>query len=212
MTSEVPDRMSCCKMGKVACKYGLQKYLSQELRGEWESASGASLRDLAQKFNYRVLRTKIADAGETPLEGEVKDIYESLRSTDEMRSANKRAKKRLAEYGVDGDEIRDDFVSYRTVDRHFKNCEERTRDKIQASDTDTIESAVDRIRALEKRLQIVSDKTLEDLANAERIPLGKFEVTVNSRVTCNECENQFSISKAIRSGCPVCNNADAEMD
>jgi len=212
MATGVPERMSCCKIGRVAYKYSLQQYLSQELGNEWKSPNGASLRDIAQKFNYRVLRTKIADAGATPLEGEVEDIYESLREKEDMKAAKKRAKKRLAEYGVDGDEICGDFVSYKTVDRHFKNCENRTRDNIQISDADAVESAVDRIRALEKRLQLVSNKTLEDLANTDRIPLDDFEVVVNSRVTCNECKNQFSISKAIQSGCSVCNDGDTEMD
>ncbi|MDY6779686.1 MAG: DUF4393 domain-containing protein [Halobacteria archaeon] len=77
----------------------------EELRAEWLSDDGASLRALETRFNERVLDSAMERAGETPLDGTVENLYRLLTDDEVSSGEYTQAKYRLVRLGVDVDSL-----------------------------------------------------------------------------------------------------------
>lgn len=172
-----------CKLGRVADKWDLHP-ATRALVTAWQD-DGESLRSLAGTFNRRLLGRAMAEGGTTPLDGEVGNYYRLLTGDDVSRGMVTQAEHRLAEYGVDVDSIRDDFVSYQTVNRHLKDCVGlREADRTDPLD---VAAAKDRVYSLRHRTREVTEQTLAQLDGTEDQPFDDFEVYVEISARCNEC-------------------------
>ena len=70
-----------CKVSRVAAAQGLAG-VHGELERRWGADSDASVRELAESFNRRVLRSGVERSGRTPLDGEIDNLYRLLTDDD----------------------------------------------------------------------------------------------------------------------------------
>ena len=197
------DPSSCCKVGRVAARYGFVPDLDRFGR-VWADPDGASLRELARQYNRAVVRNALREAGERPVDGEAANVHALLAGEREAsEGAVRRLEDRLERDGVDPAALRDDFVSYRTIDRHFKTCEGRERDDATGGE-DPQAAGLARIRRLRRRLEAVTEGTVSDLAAAGHLDSGEFDVVVDLQAVCPECGTRTPVGTVIEEGCPVC--------
>jgi len=206
----------CCKYGRLAEKYDLEKYLGS-LGDEWERDNGRGVRPLAAMFCRRVVRTKLIRRGIVPFEGEVQSFYAALNSDDDgMEKEHGRVERRLREYELDPEQLRAELPSARHYHRHLTECEQRDAPEPDITTEQGPEIARDRIRQLQHRMQKVADKSLTDLARADHLDTEDYTVTVSVDVECPTCTRHIPITTAIADGCPRCrpNNtvSDAHRD
>jgi len=203
--------MACCKAGDVAAKYGFREQLDEELGKKWELDDGPGLRRLAQEFNVLVIDSSLLNAGRPALEGEPEMFYELL-TDDEIEDAERaRVRQRLEDYGTDPNELTGDFISYRTIDRHFKNCTDRERSP--TSDPITVKESLDRIRALRGRLERVAEKSLAEVGSQadNSTNLEAIDIFVQIDAVCEECNTRASLRTLLADGCR-CSDATTDSD
>lgn len=191
-----------CKVGRVAEAYGLTG-IDEDLvdRRTGASGEGWSLRDLADYFNQSVLRRALEDADTTPLEGEVENIYRLLTDDDVSEGMRVRTGKRLEREGVDFEDVEGSFVSHPTMGRHLRDClgVESSRSKGRGDPT---EAARERIFKMLTRAERVVENTFDGLAAGGHVTAGSLAVTVDVRVTCEDCGVHGDVSSFLaRGGC-----------
>lgn len=187
-------------MGRVIEDFGLTD-LNGELadRRTGEAGRPSSLRDLVDYFNREVLREAIRDAGGTPLDGEVQNMYRLLTDDDVSNGARLRVRKRLERGGVDLDAVEGSFVSHPTMGRHLEDCLDVEKPRTTEN---RVERAKRRLFKIQNRAEAVSENTLDGLASARCIAAGDLAVTVDVQVTCEECGVYEEIGAFIdRGGC-----------
>lgn len=194
-----------CKVGRVADGRGLDG-LDDELVRRRED--GASLRDLADAVNRRVLEAALEAAGVDDrgdelfgaVEGEraVEAVYEALAGgTEPARAA--RVRTRLEQHGVDVDALEDDWVTHPTVRRHLREClgVDTAREP-----TITVEDAVDTVEWARARAAGVVERTFERLGATDLVRTGDLDVTVALQLTCEDCGNTYRPRELLdRGGC-----------
>lgn len=194
----------CCKAGRVAANYGITDYLDETLADQWSATDGPGLRTLANQFNKSILETALTESGDTPLEGEADVIYDQL-TADRDGSAS-RVERRLEKKDIDPNSLRDSFISYKTIDRHFKNCIDRER---ETTDPMSKTDAINRLRALNRRVEKVAEKTLDEVDTHSSIGFEDPAVSASVTVVCSECGERKSFTTAVKDGC-ACTDAGDE--
>jgi len=192
----------CCKAGRVAAQYGFDDNLEEDLGAQWEADNGPGLRKLADQFNVRVVKDALVDASEPFLNGEPELLYELLAGDDVREAERSRVERRLEAMGIDPGELTDDFISHRTIDRHFKSCTDRQRES--TSDAVDADQVRDRIAALKHRLEQVTEKSIAEVHGGEQ----DRSVMVQVNVVCSGCNQRRSAREFIEHGCEC--NEDAE--
>jgi hypothetical protein len=195
------DTDDCCKAGRVASEYGCEETLDGDLGAQWEADDGPGLRRLARQFNRGVIGAALLQSGNPALEGEAELLYGLLTGDGVEEAERSRARRRLDERGIDADKLVEDFVSYRTIDRHFKNCTGRERST--SPDTLAPADALDRINALKRRLEQVSKKSIAEVRAADGPggESGDVDVYIRLTVVCPECNEQLTAQEVLREGC-----------
>jgi hypothetical protein len=191
----------CCKAGEVAAKYGFGQKLADELGTQWEDEDGPGLRKIAKEFNHLVIDHALLDSGEPSLEGEARLLYRLLTDDSVTDAERARAHNRLESYGLDVDGVRDDFISYRTVDRHFQNCTDRERDL--STDPVTADAALDRVNALKRRLERVTQKSISQVDRHANLGTDdtSIDTFVDVNVACTDCGERMSLHSLFEGGC-----------
>lgn len=189
-------------MGRVIQEFdldGLNDELVTRRRGDGDDP--ASLRDLTEFFNQTVVRSALDRADESPLEGEVENTYRLLTDDDVSSGMRVRVRKQLEGDGVDLDALEDGFVSHPTIGRHLADCL-----GVEPSRTsgDRVETARERIFKMQSRAEAVISNTLAGLASASHVAAGELSVTVDARVTCEECGVHGEVAEFIRRGGCAC--------
>jgi len=190
------EEKACCKAGRTAAKYGFSDFLDGTLAEEWAAMDGPGLRTIASRFNKRVIEVTLIEQGEPPLEGEEDLIYDQLTADGDNQSD--RVERRLEKNGIDPNRLKEDFISYKTIDRHFKNCtdlERETTDPLDRAD------AIDRVRAMNRRVEKVAENTLSELNERASLGFEDPEVSASVTVACPECDERKSFTAAIKHGC-----------
>ncbi|WP_224337621.1 rod-determining factor RdfA [Haloprofundus halobius] len=210
-TDDGPERPNS-KVARVIKAYDLGPEFGQRLERLWtgEGERRHSLRDLADRFNRRVLEAAMTAAGASTLDGEVENVYRLLTDDEVSSGMRTEARVRLEREGIDIDSVERDFVTYQAIRSYLK--EYRGAEYERSSDADRVENATQSIQRLRSRAATVTEGNLEQLQGNEHITLGEFRLLVEMSVLCEECGAQYGIDDLLeRGGCdcqPDSSNAD----
>jgi hypothetical protein len=194
------------KVERVIEAYGLDG-LGDELEQRWTGATGEreSLRSLADRFNRRVLRTALDEAGASPLDGEVENTYRLLRGDDVSPGMRTEVRRQLERSGVDLDSVESDFVSHQAIHTYLR---EHRGAELEAEEESRVEKEAQTIRRLQGRTSVVTESGLTRLSNASDITVGEFDVLVDVQVYCSDCGSQYEAVELIERGGCDCERED----
>ncbi|SIR64560.1 hypothetical protein SAMN05421858_3093 [Haladaptatus litoreus] len=189
------------KVERVISDYQLDD-MGETLETYWtgEADEQYSLRELADFFNRAVLRTALEQANASLLSGEVENTYRLLTDTTVSSGIRAETENSLAREGIDVERLKRDFVSHQAIHTYLT----KYRDVSHESETDDAEThrekATDTIRRLQNRTVAVTETTLENLRNTERIALSDFDVLSDVRVVCNSCGRSYPVDDLLEAG------------
>lgn len=197
------------KVARVIDKYDLSG-LGEEIEASWtnDDEERRSLRELANYFNKQVLQAAMERAGMSPLEGEAGNTYRLLAGNDVSGGARRSAEKSLEREDIDPEELRRDFVSHQAIYTYLTKYRGVSRPSESEPDETQMEKDARTIRRLKNRVVAVTEKTVENLRDTERLTLGDFDVLVNVRVYCNDCGTQRAVSDLFAAGGCECQPDD----
>lgn len=191
------------KVARVIRERGIDA-IGDEIVQQWqtEGADGASVRELTESFNKRLLKDTLVESGVIPLEGEVETIYQQLVGNENGSAKSLQVRNRLDTAGIDGDALKQEFVSHQTMYRYLTDV----RGVEKQTSTPTLqqrkESVTASVRKLQNRLSSVVTSNLETLAKRERFHVGDIDVTVSVTVTCQTCQTSKGLFDIIAdNGC-----------
>ena len=157
-----------------------------------------SLRALADWFNTRVLEATLEENGETPLEGEVDNLYRLLTDDDASAGSRTQAERTLERVGVDPKDLRADFLTHQTIYTYLTKRRNVSRED---NETDPVEAAERRVQGLLGRTQAVAEESLGRLAG-DQLQIGNAEVYADVTVYCSDCGQTFEFVDLLeRGGC-----------
>jgi hypothetical protein len=179
------------KIERVADRYGLTG-LGDELTERWTGDSGEreSLRTLAEDVNRRLVAAALDAAGVHTVDGEVENYLRILTSDEVTEGTRTEVRKALAAEGVDVERLRADIVSYQSVYNYLVDHRGVTRS--DESDEGSPERGLRTIRKLQSRAQTVTATIVDRLVSNDVVSLGRYDVTVDVRVTCLDCDTRFT--------------------
>ncbi len=184
---------SCgCKLGRITAEYGLDR-LNDELVTSWTGTGEEqySTRELATQVNQRVLEAALESAGVTVKDGEVENTYRLLTDDDVTSGTRVQTQNELEREGVPIDDVESDFVSHQTVYNHLTKCLEASL--AEPDDEERIERGLEKLGALQNRTAAVTDDTIAQLDRNDAIEIGEFDVLVSVTVTCQDCQEQYTV-------------------
>jgi hypothetical protein len=200
--AETTDDRPSSKVAHLIEEYDLDG-LGAELEARWtgDGVERSSLRDLADRFNRRLLEQALLEAGMNTLESDVETIYEHLTSDDVSTGVRMDTHNRLDRNGIDPGELERDFVTYQAIRTYLK--EWRGAEYEQLSDADKIAKDRESIQRLMTRTLSVTEDRIEKLRETGRVDIEAFEVVLDAQVLCRACGTQQSIGEFFDSGgCP----------
>lgn len=188
-----------CKIGRQMDAYGLQGLNDDVLRRREE---GASLRDLAEFVNVRILEAAM-DASDADVAGDAGSVYAAL--TDDSISTEKRVNTidQLNDVGIDVKALEGDFVSYQSVRYHLQKCLDMDTGR---QGVETIEEGREVIEWARTREENIIGRTLSRLQRIGAIAGGDLRTNSTVTVECTECESTYTIEEFLDRG--VCECSD----
>jgi len=189
------------KVARLIDEYSLTEF-GRELESMWlgRGRERESLRSLADRFNQTLLLSALRDAGMDVIDGEAQNYYRLL--TDDDVTAGKRveARNRLAQNGVDIDQITEEFVTYQAIRHYLTEVREVSYEGAEKTEqVDHQRSVIDR---LQSRVETVVRDTVDRMSNTEALSIGSYRVFVSVDILCQDCGGQFSIGSLLaRGGC-----------
>ncbi|WP_338742179.1 rod-determining factor RdfA [Haloplanus salilacus] len=190
------------KVARLLEKYDLGVAFGDELERRWtaDGEERESLRDLADRFNRRLLERALLSAGASTVDGEIENLYRLLTADDVSSGMRTEARTRLERDGVDVDGLERDFVSYQAIRSYLTEYRDAEYDSPSASDR--VRSVRETIQRLRSRLRSVTEGSLERLQSTDRLTLGTFRLFVDVDVLCEDCGSQYGIVELLeRGGC-----------
>lgn len=190
------------KVARLLVDYDLGDSFGARLEALWtsETEERMSLRDLADHFNRRLLENAMTATDMSTVDGEVGNLYRLLTADDVSSGMRLEARTRLERNGVDIDQLERDFVTYQAIRSYLK--EYRGAEYEKTSDADRIENVTNTIQRLRARLRSVTEGSLEQLRDTERLSLGDFRLFIDIDVLCEDCGAQYSVLDLLeRGGC-----------
>lgn len=198
---ESADQDCECKVGRVASRYGLAE-LATDLGRRWQGHTGeqSSLRELATALNRRVLGAAMADAGLSPVDGEVANAHRVLTDDDVSSGVRTELRNRLAREGVDVEAVEAAFVSHGTVHSHLRDCLGLAAPTATGPPDERRDRAADTVAALRNRTAAVTRNSLERLRDDDAMALSGFDVLVEVTVTCEACGRVHTAGSLLDAG------------
>lgn len=204
-----PGEESGGRAGKVARLVDEYDFdcLGAEFERRW-TANGderASLRDLADAFNRRLLARHLSDAGVSTLAGEPTALYRLLTDDDVGAAERTQARRRLEREGVDVAVLRDEFVSYQAIRTYLTDDRGVEYEDATDAESDPVAAATDTIGRLRSRLASVTRTRLEAARRADAVDLDEYDVSVAVRVACRDCGREVAVETLLADGgcdCP----------
>lgn len=195
-----------CKVGRLIEANGLDG-LGDELVERWTAPDGerSSLRELADRFNRRLLAAALAEAGVDTIDGEVENTYRLLTDDDVSIGVRTEVRNRLARQGIDVEELEGDFVSHQAIHTYLTKYRDAALERREAGPEARRERERETIRRLESRTSAVTRDSLERLRDGGHLRLGDPDVLVDVRVFCADCGADFAVDELLRRGgcdCP----------
>lgn len=189
------------KVQRVIEAYDLTGF-GEELENRWlgDGRERQSLRDLADEFNRRVLEAAMSNHGMSVLDGEADNVYRLLQDDDVSPASRTRIRSSLEREGIDVDDLQSDFVSHQAIHTYLTKHRGVSREDIDEGDR--LEKGTQTIQRLQSRTSAVTENTLSRLRDSDDISLGEFDLLVDMRVICSECETQYDVIELLeRGGC-----------
>ncbi|MFD1632978.1 rod-determining factor RdfA [Haloplanus ruber] len=195
---ERADDADGCKIDDVCARRGLSTLPERLVRRR--RTADDSLRDLERFFNREVLTAAMRAAGMELLDDEAANVYRLLTGDDVSDAARTEARDRLTRAGVDVARLRADFVTYGTVRTHLRGCAGVDTSRASASvDEHTV---TDTVLGLCGRTEAVAERELSRLAETTALETGDLSVSVDARVTCTDCGEDYRLLRLLeRGGC-----------
>lgn len=190
------------KVARLIMKYSLGSEFGDELEERWtaDGPERESLRKLANRFNERLLEAAVTDAGMTPVDGEVANLYRLLTDEDVSSGNRTKARRRLEKHGIDVEQLQADFVTYQAIRSYLKEYRDAQYETEQQSARP--DNVIGRVQRLTARLRSVAEKSLNQLSGAGCLALGDFRLFVDINVLCEECNTQYTFVELVeRGGC-----------
>lgn len=193
----------CCKVSRIVNKYDLspgrqEADIDSYLRSRWLGSTEypeTPLRDLVAWFNQSILRTVYAEAGRKTLEPQIETEYNALTGNDD--DDRQLVLDDLQANGIDGSQLRTDFISTATLHRHLTTCLEV---KKPPANTDSNWEE----KKLDYTFQIVEENVQEILQSWENsgvIPNAtETEIATRLYLECPICSAQVDIKTARQRG------------
>jgi len=187
------------KVERVIHEYDVAE-IGADLEARWTDREGdrASLRDLADDLNRRLLRSALRDAGVDATEADIDSYYRQLTDEDALRATKAQIRRRLEDAGVPIDAVESDFVSHQSVYTYLTEVRDASLEDVD--DTEQVETVTERIQRLRGRVEVVTRRELTTLANTERITLGEFDVLSSVRVLCRTCGEDYEVTELLQGG------------
>ncbi|KAB1198235.1 MULTISPECIES: rod-determining factor RdfA [Haloferax] len=188
------------KIERIAERYRLSG-LGDDLVAAWlgDGREQQSLRELEANVNKRIIRAALDQAGAHVLDGEADNFYRLLTSDDVTAGSRTAARNSLREKGVDVEQLEADIISYQSVYNYLKRHRNVEREPNDDKQTAT-ESGLDTIRKLRSRLRTVTTDVIDRLVKADEVFIGSYEVDVDIRVICTDCETRMTPTALLSSG------------
>ncbi|MFC7202626.1 rod-determining factor RdfA [Haloferax namakaokahaiae] len=188
------------KIERIADRYELSG-LGDDVVAAWLGADRGqkSLRELEVEVNKRLIQAALDQAGAHVLDGEADNYYRLLTDDDVSAGSRTEARNALREKGVDVEQLEADIISYQSVYNYLKrhrNVERESPDDEQ----NAVESGLSTIRKLRSRLRTVTIDVIDRLIKANQVSIGSYEVDVDIRVTCTDCETRLTPTALLSSG------------
>lgn len=201
MTDGPSARVECqpdceCKVGRLIAKYDIEG-MNDELRDRWvgENREAESVRDLSDRFNRAVLRRAATEAGHSVNDMTIETLYRHL-VKDVSKGLAAEARREVAQYGLDDDEVVADFVSHQTIYRHLVDCLGVSKDGASPSP----EREIQRLNRLQSRCEAVVNDSVARLHNANELRNGGFRPSVSFRLICEECGAVAEFTEVVKNG------------
>lgn len=204
----VAEPVCSCKVGTASRDWGLDG-IHDELAAGWRE-EGASVRELTDRFNRRLLRAGFRRADRTPIDGEIDNLYRVLTDEDVDAGSRTQARERLRRNGVPVETVEADFVSHQTIYRHLRNCLEISYEPEGRTARDRRENWRERISALRARTATVADRGVGSLSDSGAIDVGSFDVLVDVNVICNDCGEFYDLDDLLDHGGCECGRGGSE--
>jgi len=171
-----------------------------ELERRWttDGADGASLRELADEFNRRVLADEAAAEGVEFLADELETVYANLTGDDVDPETRVAVERRLNREGIDTDALTDSFVSHQAIHTYLTTYRGATQSTPDPATR--VADGRDTINKLQSRLGTVVATTLQTLENAGGIVLGDVDVFVSVTVACDDCGTRQEVNALLDAG------------
>lgn len=208
--------VSCCKVGKLIDKYGLEHSvvggdLNQYMLARWLGRNEypeTGLRPLKDWFNQKILKTVYNEHGRNALETRVESDYEALTSDDDDK--RHAIIDDLDTDGIDGEELVKDFIATATLYRHFTNCLEEEKSKESEESDSNWEQ--DKINFTKETIRQNAKDSLVSLENKGKIPhASKAEIDATVVLSCPACGSQVTFERALERGY-ICEDHMTEED
>lgn len=188
------------KVGRLLKEYEMTG-LGQELEDRWlgRGYKNQSLRDLADWFNKRLIEQKFKQVDETPIDGEVANLYRLLSDEDVMTGKKIDARATLERNDIDPETLQNEFVSHQAIHTYLTEFRNVSKER---SAKNRLESARRTIQRLQNRLVAVVESNLHQLRKQDELTLGEFNVLVDVQILCEDCGGSYSVSDLFdRGGC-----------
>lgn len=200
-SDEGVDNHCQCKVGRGIDAYELLS-VNDELRWRWcgDDRERDSLRELATFFNQRLLDAALEQAGTIRIDGEVANLYRVLTDDDVSTGVRTQTRQQLDADGVPIETVESQFVSHQTVHTHLTDCLETSREPSQKNPAERRRTDRNRIRALQRRTEVVTTDALDRLRGSEALELHEFDVLVDVTVLCADCGSQYDIGELLDEG------------
>lgn len=195
----------CCKVGKVVTRYDLEHGIGdgdveQHLVARWRGEgkySKTGLRPLKDWLNKQIVKSVYTEHDRSTLGNRIDADYDAL-SGEEPDFA---LLDDLELSGIDGEQLRADFLSMSTLYRHFTGCLGVTKSTQQSDspgepawEAEKVEYATD---IVERNVQ----ESLLSLENKDHLPeASRAEIKIEIVLGCPECATQVSFERAVGRG------------
>lgn len=210
----------CCKIGRTIEIYALQESviagdLNENLRARWVGENEfpeTATRPLTDWFNQKILKKVYGEHDRKAIQTQLESDYEALRSDDEVvRGA---IIDDLADDGIDGEELLDNFAKRSTMYRHLTQCLDAEKNKNQSDGDSNWEG--DKIEYARDTMQKNVRDVLRSLERKGELPNGT-EAGIQTPIilSCHEegCSTQTRFTRAKKRGyiCAEHSDTDGEI-
>jgi len=186
-----------CKIGRITTEYDLSD-VNRRLVDGWQA--GRSIRLLTEEFNKNIIETALRTQNVDQSEWNRTLIYEAVHTDELNKTEAIEVRRELERSGVDVEQLSADMVSHQTVYRHLTNCLKVSKND-EKTPEERREKARDTVYALQQRMELVTESTIESLQSADVTDLGDVEILVDLQVVCNDCGQSMDFETAIQNGC-----------